>query len=126
MNIPEQLRYTKSHEWVRVEGTEAVVGITDHAQRELTDVVYVELPQIGKVLEAAKECAVIESVKTASDIYTPVSGEVIAVNTELGSAPQLINQDPYGMGWLFRVRLSNPAEVDSLLTAEQYARHIGA
>ncbi len=126
MNIPEQLRYTRSHEWVRVEGAEAVVGITDHAQRELTDIVYVELPPIGKVVEANKECAVIESVKTASDIYAPVSGEVVAVNTELESAPQLVNQDPYGKGWLFRVRLSNPAEIDSLLTAEQYARHIGA
>ncbi|MCS7338391.1 MAG: glycine cleavage system protein GcvH [Verrucomicrobiae bacterium] len=126
MNIPEQLRYTKSHEWVRVEGAEAVVGITDHAQRELTDIVFVELPPPGKLVEANKECAVVESVKTASDIYAPVSGEVIAVNTELENAPQLVNQDPYGKGWLYRVRLTNPAEIESLLTAAQYAAHIGA
>lgn len=126
MKIPGDLKYTRSHEWIRVEGTEAVVGITDHAQRELTDVVYVELPPVGKVVEANKECAVIESVKTASDIYAPVSGEVIAVNTELADAPGLVNQDPYGRGWLFRVRVKNPGELDSLLTPAQYAQHIGA
>src|SRR5512144_640518 len=101
MNIPTNLRYAKTHEWVRVEGPVAVVGITDHAQHELTDVVYVELPAVGRDLEAGKECAVVESVKAASDIYAPVSGEIVAVNEELSHAPELINQDPYGKGWLF-------------------------
>lgn len=126
MNIPEQLKYTRSHEWVRAEGAEAVVGITDHAQRELTDIVYVELPQLGKRLQAGAPCAVVESVKAASDIYAPVSGEVISINSALASAPELVNQDPYGNGWMFRVRMSDPAELGSLLSAEQYAQHIGA
>jgi len=126
MNIPNQLKYTKSHEWVRAEGAEAVVGITDHAQRELTDVVYVELPQVGKRVQAGAACAVVESVKAASDIYAPVSGEVVSINSALATAPELVNQDPYGNGWMFRVRMSDPTELGSLLSAEQYAQHIGA
>jgi len=126
MNIPNQLKYTKSHEWVRAEGAEAVVGITDHAQRELTDVVYVELPQVGKRVQAGAACAVVESVKAASDIYAPVSGEVVSINSALATAPELVNRDPYGNGWMFRVRMSDPTELGSLLSAEQYAQHIGA
>src|SRR5882672_5859265 len=99
MNVPKNLKYAKTHEWARLEGDVAVVGITDHAQHELTDVVYVETPEVGKHIEAGKECAVVESVKAASDIYAPVSGDVVAVNDELGHAPELVNQNPYDKGW---------------------------
>jgi glycine cleavage system H protein len=126
MNVPKNLKYTKSHEWVRVEGSTVVVGITDHAQNELTDVVYVEVPTVGTRVEAGKECAVVESVKAASDIYAPVSGDVGAVNEELSSAPELLNQDPYGKGWMFAITMSDPGELDELLSADDYAHHIGA
>ncbi|MGA2605359.1 MAG: glycine cleavage system protein GcvH [Verrucomicrobiia bacterium] len=126
MNVPKNLKYTKSHEWVRMEGNTAVVGITDHAQSELTDVVYVEVPPVGARVEAAKECAVVESVKVASDIYAPLSGDVGAVNEELSSAPELLNQDPYGKGWMFTITMSDPGELDELLSADDYAHHIGA
>jgi glycine cleavage system H protein len=126
MNVPKNLRYTKSHEWVRVDGHTAVVGITDHAQDELTDVVYVELPAVGARLEAGKECAVVESVKAASDIYAPVTGDVAAVNEELASAPELLNQDPYGKGWMFTITIGDPSELNELLSPEDYAHRIGA
>ena len=126
MNIPKNLKYAKTHEWVRVEGDIAVVGITDHAQNELTDVVYVETPAVGAHLEAGKECAVVESVKAASDIYAPVSGDVVAVNEELSSAPELLNQDPYGKGWMFKVKMSDPSELNELLSPDDYTHHIGA
>jgi glycine cleavage system H protein len=126
MNVPKNLKYTKSHEWVRVEGNVAVVGITDHAQHEMTDVVYVEPPSLNAHIEAGKECAVVESVKAASDIYAPVSGEVVAVNEELSSAPELLNDDPYGKGWMFKVKLSDPGELNHLLSPDDYAHHIGA
>jgi glycine cleavage system H protein len=126
MNVPKDLKYTKSHEWVRVEGSSAVVGITEHAQNELTDVVYVELPAVGTRVEAGKQCAVVESVKAASDIYAPVSGDVGAVNEELSSAPELLNHDPYGKGWMFTIAMSDPGELDELLSADDYAHHIGA
>ena len=126
MNVPKNLRYTKSHEWVRIDGHTAVVGITDHAQDELTDVVYVELPSVGARVEAGKECAVVESVKAASDIYAPVSGDVAAVNEELASAPELLNQDPYGKGWMFTITISDAGELNELLSPEDYAHHIGA
>jgi glycine cleavage system H protein len=109
-----------------LEGDVAVIGITDHAQHELTDIVYVEVPAVGKQVEPAGECAVVESVKSASDIYSPVSGEVVAANEELGNAPALVNEDPYGKGWLFKVRMSNPGEPGKLLSADDYSRHIGA
>ncbi len=125
MNVPTNLRYAKSHEWVRVEGDTAVVGISDHAQHELSDIVYVEPPNVGDSVETGKECAVIESVKAASDIYTPVSGEVIAANTALANHPELVNQDPYGQGWLFKVKMSDPGEVDELLQPDEYVSHIG-
>ncbi len=124
-NIPTELKYTKSHEWVRAQGSEATVGITDHAQHELTDVVFVELPESGKQVKAAEACAVIESVKTASDIYTPVSGQITAVNQEVSQNPALVNSDPYGKGWLFKVKLANPGELSGLLSAEQYQAQIG-
>lgn len=126
MNVPKNLKYTKSHEWVRVDGNVAVVGITDHAQHEMTDVVYVEPPAMDAHIEAGKECAVVESVKAASDIYAPVSGDVIAVNEELGSAPELLNEDPYEKGWLFKVKMSDPGELNDLLSPDDYAHHIGA
>ena len=126
MNIPKNLKYAKTHEWVRVEGDIAVVGITDHAQNELTDVVYVETPAVGAHLEAGKECAVVESVKAASDIYAPVSGDVVAVNEELSSAPELLNQDPYGKGWMFKVKMSDSGELNELLSPDDYAHHVGA
>ena len=126
MNIPENLKYTKTHEWARVEGDVAVIGITDHAQHELTDIVYVELPQVDARLEESKEAAVVESVKAASDIYAPVSGDVVAINKELAATPELINKDPYGKGWMFKVRMSDSGQLGELLTAAQYAKHIGA
>lgn len=126
MNIPNNLKYTKSHEWVRVEGDTAVVGITDHAQQELTDIVYVEPPAVDSAVEAGKECAVVESVKAASDIYAPVSGDVVAVNEQLAKSPELVNQDPYGNGWLFKVKLRDPGELGELLSPQDYAAHIGA
>ena len=126
MNVPKNLKYTKSHEWVRVEGNVAVVGITDHAQHEMTDVVYVETPAMDAHLEAGKECAVVESVKAASDIYAPVSGDVVAVNEELSRTPELLNQDPYEKGWMFKVKMSDPGELNELLSPDDYAHHIGA
>ncbi len=126
MNVPTNLKYAKSHEWVRVEGDTAVVGITDHAQQELTDIVYVELPKLDADVEAGKPCAVVESVKAASDIYAPVSGEVIAVNEELAHAPELLNEDPYGKGWMFKVKLRDTGELGELLNASDYTHHIGA
>ncbi|MCS7049790.1 MAG: glycine cleavage system protein GcvH [Verrucomicrobiae bacterium] len=126
MNIPANLKYTKSHEWVRVEGDVAVVGITDHAQQELTDIVHVEPPKLDTDISAGQPCAVVESVKAASDIYSPVSGEIVAINEQLTSQPELLNRDPYGQGWIFKVKLRDPAEVEELLSASDYAAHIGA
>jgi glycine cleavage system H protein len=125
MSVPTNLRYAKSHEWVRVEGECAVVGITDHAQKELTDIVYVEPPHVGDNVETGKECAVVESVKAASDIYAPVSGEVVESNAALANAPELVNKDPYGQGWLFKVKMSDPLQVDELLRPDEYANHVG-
>lgn len=119
MNYPSELKYTKSHEWVRLEGDVAVVGITDFAQDALGDVVFVELPQVGKVVEAGAAIAVVESVKTASDIYAPVAGEIIEVNNALGGKPELLNESPYGEGWLFKMKV-NPADVEGLLSARDY------
>jgi glycine cleavage system H protein len=123
-NIPEQLRYAASHEWVSVEGGIGTVGITDHAQQELSDVVYVDLPKVGAQAAAGAVIAVIESVKAASDIYAPVSGEIVEINGSLAAKPELINQDPYG-AWLFRLKLSNPAEIDALKDAAAYKTQIG-
>jgi glycine cleavage system H protein len=123
-NVPAGLRYAKSHEWVRIEGDTATVGITDHAQHELTDIVFVELPAVGRQLQTGSACAVVESVKTASDIYAPVGGEVIAANAEVVANPALVNADPYGDGWFFRVKLARPSEAEALLSADAYRAQI--
>ena len=124
-NIPAELKYAKSHEWVRVSGDTATVGITDHAQHELTDVVFVELPAVGRKLKAGEACAVVESVKTASDIYSPVSGEVLVANQAIVSNPALVNTDPYGAGWFYKIKLSQPAELGNLLSSADYLKQIG-
>ncbi len=118
--IPTDLRYSKDHEWVRIEADEAVVGITDFAQEQLGDVVYVELPPVGQQVTQFKPFGVVESVKAASDLYAPVSGEVVAVNSELAKAPEKVNEDPYSSGWIIRVRLKDPAELNNLLDAGAY------
>lgn len=119
-NVPTELKYTKSHEWVSIDGDTATVGITDHAQDLLGDMVFIELPEVGDTVTAGKECAVVESVKAASDVYSPLSGEVVAINESLADSPETVNSDPYTGGWLFRVRMSNAAEVDSMLDAATY------
>jgi len=124
-NVPADLKYAKSHEWARIQGGEATVGITDHAQHELTDVVFVELPAVGKKVTAGEACAVVESVKTASDIYSPLSGEVTAVNQAVVDNPALVNGEPYAGGWFYKIKLSNPAEANALLGPEQYGAQIG-
>ena len=129
MNVPNDLLYAKTHEWVRrhpSDNTIATVGITDHAQAELTDIVYVELPKTGATLASGAPSAVVESVKAASDIYSPLSGMVIEINDALQSNPGLINTDPFGEGWLFKMRISNQSEVDLLLDPEAYKTQIGS
>ena len=125
-NIPSDLKYTKSHEWVRVNGDTATVGITDHAQHELTDIVFVELPDVGRKVRAGEACAVVESVKTASDIYSPVSGEILETNRAVVDDPALVNREPYDGGWFFKIKLAKPAELESLLTPEEYKAQIKA
>ena len=124
-NIPSDLKYAKSHEWVRVSGDTATVGITDHAQHELTDVVFVELPAVNKQVKAGESCAVVESVKTASDIYSPVSGQILEVNKAVVDNPGLVNAEPYAGGWFYKIKLSNPAEANALLSPEDYKKQIG-
>ena len=119
-NVPENLHYSKDHEWVRVEGDTAVVGITDHAQDQLGDVVYVELPKAGEEFEAHESFGSVESVKAVSEIFTPVSGKVAEVNESLNDEPEQVNKDPYGEGWMIKIKLSSAGEVDSLLTAAEY------
>ena len=125
-SIPEQLKYAKTHEWVRVEGDTAWVGITDHAQAELTELVFVELPEAGRTVSAGQPCAVVESVKTASDIYAPLSGEVIEVNQALTDDPGKVNADAFGEGWFFKIRMGAPSELDGLMDAASYQSQIGA
>ena len=124
--VPADLKYAKSHEWLRVAGDVATVGITDHAQHELTDVVFVELPAVGRKVKAGEACAVVESVKTASDIYAPVSGEIIEVNKPVSDDPSLVNTAPFAGGWFFKLKLANTAEVGALLTPEAYRAQIGS
>jgi glycine cleavage system H protein len=127
MNLPSDLRYDKTHEWVLANGDgTVVVGITDHAQGLLGDLVYVELPEVGRQVSAGGECAVVESVKAASDVYSPLSGEIVAVNEALRDTPETVNQHPYGDGWLFKVRLSDPAELDHLMDAAAYQAAVEA
>jgi glycine cleavage system H protein len=118
--IPEDLHYSKDHEWVRVEGNIAVVGITDYAQDSLGDVVYVEVPKVGDEFAANESFGSVESVKAVSEVFSPVSGEIVGVNEALADEPEKVNQDPYAAGWMIRVEMSNPGEVDSLLTAAEY------
>lgn len=120
MKLDPEARYTESHEWARWDGEEIVCGITDHAQETLSDVVYVELPMVGDAFDAAEPYGIVESVKAASDLYVPVGGEITAVNEELESAPELINDDPYGEGWTIRLDPSDPDELDDLMDAEEY------
>ena len=120
MNIPEELKYTKDHEWVRIEGDEAVIGITDFAQSELGDIVFVEVETEGESIESEEIFGSVEAVKTVSDLYMPLSGEVLSFNSELEDAPEVVNSDPYGEGWMIRVKISDKSEVDTLLSAEQY------
>ncbi|RME93882.1 MAG: glycine cleavage system protein GcvH [Verrucomicrobia bacterium] len=124
-DIPTELRYASTHEWVRLDGDLATVGISDHAQAELTDIVYVELPEVGADVAAGDSCAVVESVKTASDVYAPLSGKIIAVNEAVAKDPALINTDPYGEGWLFQIKPSDLSEYEDLLDADAYAEQIG-
>ncbi len=121
---PAQFRYSEEHEWVQVEDNSATVGITDHAQKELGDVVFVEMPKVGDKVEAGQACGTVESVKAVSEIYSPVSGEVKEVNTALAETPEWINQDPHGKAWMMKVSLSAPAPLDRLMTAEQYEEYL--
>src|SRR5881398_1927541 len=123
--VPSDLKYAKSHEWVRVSGDSATVGITDHAQHELTDLVFVELPAVGRQVKAGEACAVVESVKTASDIYSPVGGQIVEVNKAVADNPALVNSDPYGSGWFYKIRLNDLSELDKLLSPENYKKQIG-
>ncbi len=118
--VPDDLRYTKTHEWVRVEGNSVTVGITDHAQSQLTDIVYVDLPAPGKAVAQGASVLVLESVKTVADVYAPGDGKVTTVNADLKAHPELVNQDPYGKGWLFHLELAHPIDPATLLTAEAY------
>jgi glycine cleavage system H protein len=126
MNIPENLRYAPSHEWILVDGNTGTVGITDHAQAELTDIVFAEPPAIGKTVKAGDVAAVVESVKAASDIYAPVTGEVIERNEAIEADPSLLNTDPFGAGWIFKVRIADTSELEALKDAAAYREQIGA
>ncbi|HQK69865.1 MAG TPA: glycine cleavage system protein GcvH [Bacteroidales bacterium] len=126
MNIPDNLKYTKDHEWLRVEGEFGVVGITDFAQGELGDIVFIEIGTLGETLKKGEAFGTIEAVKTVSDIFMPVSGEVLEVNPEIESSPELVNKDPYGKGWMIRIKIANSTEINDLLTPEAYRTLVGA
>lgn len=120
MRVDPSCKYDKEHEWIRVEGDEGVIGVSDYAQDQLSDVVFVELPEVGDVFQKGDVLAVVESVKAASDVYMPLAGEILEINEELEDSPELVNQDPYGEAWFVRVTIANPAEVDDLLDADAY------
>jgi len=122
MNFPPDLKYTKTHEWIRIEGDTATLGITDYAQGELGDVVFLELPQAGRVLKPEESFGTIEAVKAVSDLFSPLSGEVTAANTQLSGSPELVNKDPYGEGWMVKLKLANPSELSGLLDAAAYEK----
>ncbi|MCE3227609.1 MAG: gcvH [Bacteroidetes bacterium] len=126
MNFPADLKYTKDHEWVKITGDEALVGITDFAQHELGDIVYVDVNTIGETVDKEAVFGTVEAVKTVSDLFMPLSGEVLEVNKDIDSAPESVNSDPYGKGWLIKIKLSNPSEVSELLNADDYKKLIGA
>ena len=123
---PENFRYTKEHEWVMVEGDAGTIGITDHAQHELGDIVYVDLPKVGSHLEKGKTLGSVESVKAVSDVYAPISGEVTEINALLADSPEKLNEDPHGAAWLVKLKLSAPGEVENLMTASEYQTYVGA
>ena len=123
---PENFRYTKEHEWVLVEGDTGTIGITDHAQQELGDIVYVDLPKVGAIIEQGKSLGSVESVKAVSEIYSPISGEVLEINTLLADAPEKLNEDPHGAAWLVKMKLGNPGELKDLLSAADYQTYVGS
>jgi glycine cleavage system H protein len=125
MNVPDDLKFAETHEWIRVNDDIGTVGITDHAQAELTDIVFIEPPKVGLTVSAKEASAVVESVKAASDIYAPVSGQIVEANDTLSDNPALINTDPYGAGWIFKIRILDPSELDNLQNAEAYRAQIG-
>jgi glycine cleavage system H protein len=124
MNIPQDLKYTQDHEWIKVDGSEAIVGISDFAQKELGDIVYVEIETQGETLEKEESFGTIEAVKTVSDLFMPVSGEILEINPKLEEQPEIVNKDPYGEGWMVKIRMTNPEELNELLTAEEYQNTI--
>ena len=126
MNFPQELKYTKDHEWISVQGDIATIGITDFAQSELGDIVYVDIETVGETIEHDQVFGTVEAVKTVSDLFMPVSGEIIEFNKALDTQPELVNTDPYGMGWMVKVKMSDPAQSDSLLTSDTYRTQIGA
>lgn len=126
MNLPTDLKYTKDHEWLRITGDEAVVGITDFAQRELGDIVFLDIPTVGEEVAGDDVFGTVEAVKTVSDLFMPVSATVLAVNEKIDGSPELVNQDPYGEGWLVRIKMKNPADADGLLSADAYAAQVSA
>lgn len=126
MEFPQELKYTKDHEWIRLEGDVAIIGITDHAQNELGDIVYVDVPTVGETLAQNDVFGSVEAVKIVSDLYLPVSGEILELNPNLDSAPEAVNSDPYGDGWMIKIRVGDPAEIDQLLSADEYKQLIGA
>jgi glycine cleavage system H protein len=126
MNFPSDLKYTKDHEWIRISGNEATVGITDFAQRELGDIVYVDVNTVGETIDRETVFGTIEAVKTVSDLFMPLSGEVLEVNKEIDSSPEVVNKDPYGKGWIIRLRIGNPGESSQLLSADDYKKLVGA
>lgn len=125
MNFPDNLKYTKDHEWIQVEGDMATVGITDFAQHELGDIVYIEVNTVGENLEQEETFGTIEAVKTVSDLFMPISGEVVEFNDELEGNPETVNQDPYGKGWIVKIKMTDPTEVDALLDADKYKELVG-
>ncbi len=124
MNLPEELKYTKQHEWIKLDGETATIGITDFAQNQLTDIVFVDLPEKGKQVEKDKVAMVVESVKSVSDIFSPLSGEIVEVNSELSDNPEQINKDPYDKGWMFKLKLSKKEEYETLMSAEDYKKFV--
>lgn len=126
MNFPAELKYTKDHEWVKISGSEATIGITDFAQRELGDIVYVDISTIGETVDREAIFGTVEAVKTVSDLFMPLTGEVLEMNKDIDAAPESVNSDPYGKGWMIKIKISNPAEVNDLLSVEDYKKLIGA
>jgi glycine cleavage system H protein len=126
MNIPENLKYTKDHEWIRIEGETGYVGVTDFAQGELGDIVFIEIETVGETLKKEEVFGTIEAVKTVSDMFMPVSGEILEMNNDIEDTPDVVNKDPYGKGWIIKIRITNPAEIKDLLTPEKYKALVGA